>query len=276
MKELINNYFAMKFALYLLFFIGCSWIVAGQELIKTIHSPNTRLMSTDESGNLYLVRTDNSITRYNADGDSTGNFRTVINGDLEWVDATNPLKILLFYPAFAKVILLDRMMAPKNELDLRKINIFNAPAVGMSVDGRIWVYDFQNARLRKIDDQLNIVSSGNDMRQEIQLVPHPGSLLERDYKVFLADPELGILVFDRFAGYTNTLDIKNVEKIQAFGTQLVYRTGNELTAYDTKIFEQKTIALPTDNDFIDARVERNRFYLLFKNKVEIYSLSPED
>lgn len=247
----------------------------AQELFKTIPTAKARSITTDELGNVYLVREDNALIRYNPDGDSTGNFRSIQNGDLMWVDATNPMRVLLYYPAFSKIILLDRMLTVKNELDLRKLSIFNAPAVGMSADGRIWIYDYVNAKLKKIDDQLVITNTGNDMRQESQTVPRPTALLERDTKVYLCDSLNGIYTFDRFASYLNTLEIKGVKYMQAFGSQLIYRNGDQLQAYDVKTLSLKTIPLPPGPDFVEARIERNRMYLLFKERLEIYKVANE-
>lgn len=259
--------------LFLLLLVAGS--AGAQELIKSIATANARFITTDELGNVYLVRQDNALIRYSSEGDSTGNFRSIQNGDLQWVDATNPLRVLLYYPAFSKVILLDRMLSVKNELDLKKLSIFNPPAVGMSADGRIWVYDFVNARLKKIDDQLNVVNTGNDMRQESATVPRPSALLERDTRVYLCDPVNGIYTFDRFASYLNTLEIKGVKQLQAFGSQLIYRSGDSLKAYDLKTLSLKTIALPVQSDFINARVERNRLYLLFADRLELYRMNNE-
>lgn len=259
--------------LFLLLLVAGS--AGAQELIKSIATANARFITTDELGNVYLVRQDNALIRYSSEGDSTGNFRSIQNGDLQWVDATNPLRVLLYYPAFSKVILLDRMLSVKNELDLKKLSIFNPPAVGMSADGRIWVYDFVNARLKKIDDQLNVVNTGNDMRQESATVPRPFALLERDTRVYLCDPVNGIYTFDRFASYLNTLEIKGVKQLQAFGSQLIYRSDDSLKAYDLKTLSLKTIALPLQSDFINARVERNRLYLLFADRLELYRMNNE-
>lgn len=257
-------------------YFACSLgTAAAQELLKTIPTEKARSITTDELGNIYLVREDNALIRYNPDGDSTGNFRSIQNGDLLWVDATNPLRVLLYYPAFSKIILLDRMLTVKNELDLKKLSIFNAPAVGMSADGRIWVYDFVNARLKKIDDQLNLTNTGNDMRQESQTVPSPTALLERDAKIYLCDPANGIYTFDRFASYINTLEINGIKHLQAFGSQIIYQDKDTLKAYDVKTLSLKTIALPAQQDFIEARIERNRMYFLFKNRLELYKVANE-
>lgn len=250
--------------------------VPAQQPVKVIPVDHGRMISTDELGNVYLVKEDNSLVRYNQDGDSTGNFRSIQNGDLLWVDATNPLRILLYYPSFSKIILLDRMLTPKNELDLRKLNIFNAPAAGISADGRIWIYDFVNARLKKIDDQLNLSNTSNDMRIESQTVPRPTALLERDGKVYLCDSLNGIYTFDRFASYINTLEIKGVSRLQAFGSQLIYRNHDTLKAYDLKTLVLKTIPLPPpDQALTDVRIERNRMFFLYKNRLEIYNIPNE-
>lgn len=261
----------LKTTIFFLSLLGAG-AAGAQELIRSIATPNARFMATDELGNVYLVRQDNALIRYSPDGDSTGNFRSIQNGELHWVDATNPLRILLYYPAFSKILLLDRMLTVKNELDLRKLNIFNAPAVGMSADGRIWVYDYVNARLKKIDDQLNITHTGNDMRQESGTVPNPGSLLERDTRVYLCDSLQGIYTFDRFAGYINTLEIRGASQLQAFGSQLIYRTSDTLKAYDLNTLALKTIALPSQPGFLQARIERNRLYLLYTDRLELYRI----
>lgn len=248
----------------------CCGKLPAQELLKSVPVADARLMTTDEMGNVYLVRGDNSLIRYSQDGDSTGNFRSIQNGDLSWIDATNPLRILLFYADFSKIILLDRMLTPKNELDLKTIGIFNAPAVGISVDGRIWVYDFNNARLKKIDDQLNATNTSNDMRIESGTVPEPTCMIEREGKVYLCDAEQGIYTFDRFASFINTLEIKGVSRMQAFGSQLVYRRGDTLNAYDLKSLSLKVIPLPHTADLVDVRIERKRMYFLYANKLDIY------
>lgn len=259
------------YALYaLLLLVGCYGQLPAQELLKSVPVTDARLMTTDEMGNVYLVRGDNSLIRYNLDGDSTGNFRSIQNGDLTWIDATNPLRVLLYYADFAKIILLDRMLTPKNDLDLKKIGIFNAPAVGISVDGRIWVYDFNNARLKKIDDQLNATNTSNDMRIESGTVPEPTCIIERDGRVYLCDAAKGIYTFDRFASYINTLEIRNVSRMQAFGSQLVYRRGDTLNAYDLKTLSLKVIPLPHAGDLVDVRIERKRLYFLYNNKLDIY------
>jgi len=265
-----------------LFLLCCCCLVSlnprvlAQQLLRSLPVSAARQFSTDEMGNIYLITKDNGLIRYNANGDSTGNFRSIQYGELEWIDVTNPLRILLYYPSFSRIVLLDRMLTVKNELDLKKLNIYNPPAVGMSADGRIWIYDYVNARLKKIDVQLNVTHTSNDMRQESQTVPRPTALLERDNRVYLCDPENGLYTFDRFAGYLNTLELKGIQKMQAFGRQLVFRKNDSLQSYDLQSLSLKSLHLPDAPDFLEARIERQRLYYLYADRLEIYRIENEE
>jgi hypothetical protein len=111
-----------------------------------------RAITSDELGNIYAIHTDNTLARYNERGDSTGFYRSALNGKLGTVDATNPLRLLLYYPAFNKVQILDRQLALKSEVDLRTLRIMAPTAVATASDGNIWVYDPINARLLKLNE----------------------------------------------------------------------------------------------------------------------------
>lgn len=248
----------------------CVWQLAAQELLVSVPFKAARLMTTDELGNIYVVNEENALVRINENGDSTGNFRSVQNGDLLWVDATNPLRILLSYPQYAKVILLDNMLSPKHELDLKKMQLFNIPALGLSADGRLWVYDYNQARLRKINDRMEQDAESNDLRMEAGTVPQPASLLEHQGRVYLCDSLQGIFTFDRFGNYLSTLALLGVPRLQAVGSQLLYLQEGAIQVYDTKSLQAGVIELPDTTRLIDARVGRNRIYLLFPDRLDIY------
>lgn len=231
-----------------------------------------RLMTVDELGNVYVVRTDNALVRFTENGDSSAFYRSIQNGDIGSVDALNPLRVMVYHPAYSKIVLLDRMLAPKAELDLRRLQITNPPVVAASADGNIWIYDQFNARLRKIDEQLNNVGESNDLRQEIQAVPRPSFMIERNWKLFLCDTASGIFTFDRYGNYINTISIFDVTYLQVFGTQLVYRHADSLMSWDLGRASFETILLPPNGPVINAAIVRDRLYVLYADKLAIYLL----
>lgn len=244
----------------------------AQELIRSIPLSAPRLMTSDNGGNIYIVLADNSLVRYTSEGDSTAFYRSISNGDIGWIDASNPLKILLYFPSFSKVVILDKMLSPKLELDLTKLNLMRPQAIGVSSDGMIWVYDIFQARLKKIDEQLTEVISSNDLRMETGALPNPSSLLEQDYKVYMTDSVKGIYIFDRYGSYLNTLPFYTKAAIQIIGDQLVYRTQDSLFAYHLKSGKETIIKLPQASEIISARIERGRLFLLYNNHLDIFRM----
>jgi len=237
---------------------------------------NARMMTVDELGNVYVVRNNNALVRFNENGDSSAFFRSVQNGEIGSVDASNPLRIVVYYPAYSRVTLLDRQLAQKNDLDLRRLNIANTSVVASSADGNLWIYDQFNARLRKVDEQLNEVVTSNDLRQETQLVPVPSFMIERDWKVFLCDTAKGIFIFDRYGNYVNTLSIYGVKHLQVFGTQLVYRHEDSLLSWDMGKVAADMLAIPgVAGRIINAAIVRNTMYVLYDDRLVLYRLKEE-
>lgn len=235
-----------------------------------------RLVTMDELGNIYVVRHDNLLVRYNEQGDSTGFYRSVLNGDIQGVDATNPLRLLLYYPAFSKVVLLDRMLAVKSEIDLQRRNIFLPTAVATSSDGNLWVYDPFNARLLKLDETGGELRGSNDLRQQLNFVPTPSFMLERDRREYVSDTARGILVFDQFATYINTLPLYGVRQLQAFDQQLIYLQGDTLHSYDMRSFADKTLLLPAADGsrVTGAAIGPHALAVLYPDRLDIFAWPP--
>lgn len=251
-----------------------SFAFANDSLIIIKEIPmHARLMTVDELGNIYVVKDDNSLVRYSDAGDSSAFYRSVQNGDISFVDASNPLKIVVYYALYNKVVLLDKMLAQMNEMDLRKLNIFSSSVVASSADGNLWVYDPFNAKLKKIDEQFNEKSQSNDIRQEAQVVPSPTFMVERDWKVFLCDTANGIFIFDRYANYVNTIDIFNVKYLQVYGSQLLYRHQDSLYSWDMNRITSNVLLIPHKEDhIINAALVRSTLYVLYDEKLVLYHL----
>src|SRR5204863_2653088 len=119
----------------------------------------------DNLDNIYLVDNNNQLKKLNSNGDSAGVFNDVRKyGKLFSIDATNPLKLLLYYQNFSTVLVLDRFLNIRNTINLRKQNIFNVKAIGASYDNNIWVFDEGDGKIKKIDDNGEVLSETVDLR----------------------------------------------------------------------------------------------------------------
>lgn len=254
-----------------LFAFDTSMAQSPMPIIKSIPIEANNLQ-VDELGNAYLLRKDNALIKYNEAGDSIANYIAIANGDITVVDVTNPLRVMLYYSKFAKMVLLDRMLAPKNELNLRKLNLLNSNVIATSAEGNLWVYDQFNATLNKLDMELNVMIQGNDLRQQLSELPKPSYLIERDRRVYMADTAQGILIFDQYGTYLNTLSIFGLEKMQIVGSQIIYQKANQLIAYDFKSLSETKIPIPElpENPILQAAYCRNVLYVLYRDRLVLY------
>lgn len=225
--------------------------------------------TTDPIGNIYLVKDDNFIVKYNAQGDSLAVFNDITSGAVTMIDATNPLRILVFYGGFSKIKLLDNMLSLKNELDLTRLGLFNIPCIANSMDGNIWVYD-PAGNLLKIDDRLEIKHS-YFLRNMLDYNVDPTHMVERDRTLYMTDSLQGILQFDRF-GFYRTVYRFNAQECSVINNFIVYYQKPFLKSYDKKSLRASEIELPQAAEIVSARLEKNQIYILRKNKLDIYTL----
>jgi hypothetical protein len=237
---------------------------------------SARAITVDELGNVYAIHKDNTLARYNDHCDSTGYYRSTLNGTLGMVDATNPLRLLLYYPAFNKVQILDRQLALKSEVDLRTLHILSATAVATASDGNIWVYDPFSARILKLDETGNRVSESIDLRQQLSFAPKASFLLERDRQLYLCDTAQGVLVFDQFATYITMLPFKGIGTFQAFGHQLVFTKNDTLHSYDMQSFSEQLMPLPKKmKGIVDVSLHQRAIAILYLRELILYAWPPE-
>ena len=265
---------------YTLCFVASLCSIAGLKtraadslgLVKTI-MVRARLIICDDLGNVYLVKNDNSLVRYSQNGDSTGFYKSVSNGDITSVDANNPLRVILYYAPFSKVVVLDRMLAFKNELNLSQINLLRPSAIAASADGNLWVYDQFNARLKKVDDNLKEVAQSNDLRQQLQFVPSPSFMVEKDRRLYLCDTAQGILVFDRYGSYINSLSIYGTDYLQVYDKQLVYLKTDTLHSYNMETVASKVMTFPlVPAKLLQAVLVGENVFALYDDRVVIYNI----
>ncbi len=243
--------------------------------LRTIRPMSARRITTDELGNVYAIHTDNTLARYNERGDSTGFYRAALNGLIGSIDATNPLRLLLYYPSFNKVQLLDRQLALKAEIDLRALRILSQTAVATASDGNLWVYDPLNAKLLKLDESGAQISEGIDLRQQLSFVPRAACLLERDRRLYLCDTAHGVLVFDQFATYITTLPFRGITALQAFDQQLVFARGDTLHSYDMLSFSEQSLAIPGAlRGIVDVSLTQRLLAVLYEKSLLILAWPP--
>lgn len=229
--------------------------------------------TADNLGNIYAITHNNQLKKYNTKGDSMGVFNDVRKyGKLTYIDASNPLKTLLFYKDFRTIVVLDRLLNMVNTIDLRKANIFQVKAMAQSYDNNVWVFDEQESKLRKIGEDGKIISETADLRIVLDEAPVPVSIFDQNRFVYMYDPLKGMYVFDYYGALKNKLSLLDWTDVQVIGNSILGRKDGRLMQYTTGTLQLKETVLP---DFLQKAenilLAPQGIFILESNGIRLYS-----
>jgi hypothetical protein len=226
--------------------------------------------SVDNLGNVYVVTPGSKLLKYNIKGVKTDVFVENIYGQLSFVDATNPLNLLLFYRDFATIIVLDNFFNQIGVYQLNYVGFTDITAIGFSQDNLYWVYDNSDNRLKKMGYDSKVRLEGEDLLA-LGLLDQPANyIVDKNKWVYVNVPSTGILIFDIFAQYYKTIPVKGLSGFQVMENHLVYYQNGELNMYHLKRIETTVIPLPQPETIRDARIGKNRIYILREKGIDVY------
>src|ERR1700740_422215 len=110
--------------------------------------------TTDNLGNIYLVSND-EIKKYNKKGELLKKFSNKKAGKIFSIDASNALRILVFYKDQSQVLILDSQLTQNGDvIDLLNMNLEQSDLICSSFNNGMWLYNRQNAELVRLDNNL--------------------------------------------------------------------------------------------------------------------------
>lgn len=240
-------------------------------LLRT-YSGDIANVALDNLDNLYIVSSTGQIKKLNNRGDSVGVFNGLrAFGKLESLDVTNPLKPLLFYKDFSTVVVLDRFLANRTSLDLRKHNILQPTAIGLSYDNNLWVFDQYDNKLKKLDEAGNTLFETPDFRQLFDQALAPQKIINDNGLVYLADSARGIYVFDNYGTFKRRIALKDWSHVDVWNGNLVRLSNNKIIVYNQATFLEKTQAFPAAfTPYVHAFTTRNQLITFSPHSLRIY------
>lgn len=245
---------------------------ASFHLILTIPS-DIVYFTVDNLGNIYVLNGDNQLKKLSPRGDSLAVFNDVRRyGKIATIDATNPLKILVYYREFTTVIELDRFLNIVNTIDLRKQNILQAKAVVLAYDNSVWVYDELDAKLKRIGDDGSLADQTNDFRQLFDSVPDPASICDQEGLVYLYDPAKGVYIFDHYGTLKTHLDLRGWKDFDVIGKNMLGRDDTNFYRYQPGTLNMQEEPIPAAYQGAShIHITPTVIYVLKKTGLEIYS-----
>ncbi|MGB1003593.1 MAG: hypothetical protein ACPGVC_05150 [Salibacteraceae bacterium] len=265
----------MRFWLCSLFFLSSSLALLGQnnsvELIQTI-STKAQIIEVDNIGTVYTIN-GGAITSWDLNGKKISENSSLALGEISSLDASNALKMIVYFKDLSQVIYLDNQLAQRGENVAFDVLGYNQiTSICRSYNDGLWVYDQTTFNLLRLNEKLNLdVESGN-LAQIIGKVPQPDYMREVNNWLYVADVDNGIYLFDRFGSYAYTIPVKGVHKFVIRADRLFFVKDGKIQYYHLKT-KQIAQLNKEEIDFLDFTVFENKLLLITQNELMIYRLN---
>jgi len=248
-----------------------SVVIDPYQLISRIEV-DARVLSTDNLQNLYVITGDGEIVKYNQDGKEMSRFNEFSLGVPTHLDATDPFRVLVFYPDFMTVVTLSTTLNKMGSYELFDLDINFANNLCFANDGNVWIYDGSTLEIKKYSHTGEVLQSSRSLSFEFEEQLNPNFIVQRSNTLFMNDSLVGVLVFDLYGQYRELIPIKGLEDFQVIDNRLIYPNGNGLLAVDLAVFSVEKILLPQDLTLTAEQIhlEKSRLFVAGESELLIY------
>lgn len=254
-----------------LFFLITSFCFAqGKFHLLTTIPVEANFFTSDIQSNVYVVKS-NELIKYDKSGKQLYKYSNKNFGNIDFVDASNMLKIVVFYKNFSEIVFLDNTLSLTGEpINISTIGFQQVQLVCSSHNSGIWLYDQGNFELARINQDLEKTQQTGNLSVLLNVNLQPDYLLEYDNKVYLNNPSSGILIFDIYGSYYKTIPIKDIHRFQPLGDWVYFISGKKVNAYNIKTTEEKQFEMPVP-EFQNFSLATGILLLQTGKSISIYS-----
>ncbi len=232
---------------------------------------SAQFFEVDRLNQIYLVTAQNQLIKYDASGKRLFDFSDQTLGELTHIDVTDPFNVLLYYADYQTIVLLDRTLSIPKQLSLLDLDLFNVNVVALSRDNHIWLYDNNDFRLKKYNEQGRLLAQSVDLSLLLNVNLNPIDLKEVDGTVYLNDAALGILTFDLFGQFSSTIAIKGLQNIQIIDNKLIYEEDGVVKLFHLiSNVEQILFELNKDIDLKAFRMNEDFYFVLSSKSLKVW------
>ncbi|GAB4457602.1 MAG: hypothetical protein Fur0028_12080 [Bacteroidales bacterium] len=247
-------------------------MIAGFVLSRQVPIKSNYITS-DIFDKVYIT-SKSDLYQINAEGDVLNTYSNRNLGEITFVDATNPMRILLFYVNFNQLVFINNKLSPISEpVSLDDLGFTSVGIACSSSQNGFWIFDTRNSQPVLISSTLQVVYKGTKIQLPDTLSPFPIYMGEQGKKIFLAFQNMGVYIFDQTGMQEKFIPITNLQYFQVSGSVIYYLTDN--TLHYMNLENMEVLSIDVDNQpfygfaFLkDKVVLADKMQLCFYKKVK--------
>jgi len=230
--------------------------------------------NVDAIGNIYATTPTDQLKKIKTDGILIAVYNDVKRfGKISAIDVHNPLKVLVYYKNYSAIVMLDKLLSFRNQIELKPLQIFDVNAAATTYDNSVWIYDEQNFKIKKLDDKGLLLLEFADLRTLFNIAPSAEKLIDEDNQLYLIDKEQGVFVFDYYGAFSRLIPIKDLSDITIEKNYLIGFRDNIMEVVQLKNLTSTKYALPVLAEKIKSlKFINNKLYILAQTSLNIYRL----
>jgi DNA-dependent RNA polymerase auxiliary subunit epsilon len=218
--------------------------VSSFTFVRDLVVPNLHLVCTDNLGQVFTANTSNDLVKYDKDFKvlATANYKSL--GPIRNVDVSNPFEIYVFFKEQNKVLYFDNLLNVKGQTDLEEGGYFLLNTVARSFDNKLWIFDLNDLKLKKIRKDLSVeLSSGNVREFAKNENFNPEYIAELNKQVVLFNKNSGLYLFDNFANFQRFVPLPSAEQVAVWQGRLYYLEKNKIYELEMEFLKIQEIPI---------------------------------
>lgn len=237
----------IAFILFLTSILGFSQFEV--KLLKNVPLNTSNFAGCDYNFNYYHFT--NTIL-YKTNEKTTLNYSNYLYGNINSVDISNPLKIVVFYRDFNTVVLLDSQL---NETDVIQIP-YDVSFVSKGTANHVWLFTTNTQIIENYNFKTNTVLSSSQTLKDTKVK----NMKSTENFVYLHTTK-GIYTYDYLGNFINEYKQEEIEDFQ-FNNRILYTLSKD-TIYQVK--EKRTPYFTTQISKIKKFFTLNNHFFIFDN-----------
>lgn len=254
--------------------IICASVARGQSthlaLQNTIKLEATAI-EVDNIGNIYAYN-GAFISKLSLAGDVLLKNSVLSSGEISSIDATNALKLMVFFKDLSQVQYVDNLLSARGEaVSLDMLGYYQTTAICKSYNDGLWLFDQTTFELTRLNEQLEPTAQSGNLAQILGYVPDPNYMREYNNSLYVNDPEQGVLVFDWYGSYRKKIPVPHISKFAMSANKMFFVQDSFLESYDLQTSAFAKVAVEATG-IIDFTIHENTVLILTKNQLLIYRI----
>lgn len=217
---------------------------------------NARFATADHLANVYLLQ-GFELEKYDTTGHLVTRYTNNRLGAPTFLDATNPMKLLLWYADFQTAVFLDRNLTELGSLNLTLLGMPAVRVVATAADGNLWVYDEASAQLLKLSSAGERLLESQPLNLEFTRRFSPTCVRDDGGQaVLLSDSVQGLAIFNPFAQLEKVLLIKGLAHFEVENGVLYFLKDGGIRVENWRGLSSRSIPFPSP-----GQLEGDTFWL---------------